>query len=104
VIGGQKSKTSFWPLVTDHWTPLLHFLVRRVLAAAAAELLELQPFRRRFPVLGGRIIPLFAITALQRNNFSGHKHNSWLLALSFQLKPLLVWSGHSCPLACSATN
>jgi hypothetical protein len=43
---------------------LLHFLVRRVLAATAAEFLELQPLRRRLPVLGGRIIPLFAITAL----------------------------------------
>jgi hypothetical protein len=38
--------------------------MRRVLAAAATELFELQTFRRRFPVLGGRIIPLFAITAL----------------------------------------
>jgi hypothetical protein len=46
--------------------------MRRVLAATVAELLELQPFRRRLPVLGGRIIPLFAIAALQRNNFSGH--------------------------------
>jgi hypothetical protein len=38
--------------------------MRRVLAATAAELLELQPFRRRLPVLGGRVIPLFAITTL----------------------------------------
>jgi hypothetical protein len=44
-----------------------------MLAATAAEFLELQPFRRRLPVLGRRIIPLFAITALQRNNFSGHR-------------------------------
>jgi hypothetical protein len=43
-----------------------------VLAATVTELLEFQPFRRRLPVLGGRIIPLFAITALQRNNLSGH--------------------------------
>ena len=43
---------------------LLHFFVRRVLAATVAELLEFQPFRRGLPVLGGRIIPLFAITAL----------------------------------------
>jgi hypothetical protein len=69
-------KIAFWPLVTDHWTLLLHFLMRRVLAATIAELLELQPFRRRLPVLGRRIIPLFAITALQRNNFSGHENNS----------------------------
>jgi hypothetical protein len=61
-------------LGTGYW--LLHFFVRRVLAATAAEFLELQPFRRRLPVLGGRIIPLFAITALQRNNFSGHKNSS----------------------------
>src|SRR5271166_3185469 len=46
--------------------------MRRMLAATAAELLQLQPFRHRLPVLGGRIIPLFAITALQRNNLSGH--------------------------------
>jgi hypothetical protein len=56
-----------------------------MLAATAAEFLELQPLRRRLPVLGGRIIPLFAITALQRNNFSGHENRSWLL--SFWLKP-----------------
>jgi hypothetical protein len=43
---------------------LFHFFMRRVLAATAAELLELQPFRGRLPVLGRRIIPLFAITAL----------------------------------------
>jgi hypothetical protein len=57
-------------------TVLLHFFVRGVLAAAATELFELQPFRGRLPVLGGRIIPVFAITALQRHNFSGHKNNS----------------------------
>jgi hypothetical protein len=43
---------------------LFHFLVRRVLAATVAEFLELQPFRRRLAVLGRRIVPLFAITAL----------------------------------------
>jgi hypothetical protein len=35
-----------------------------VLAATAAEFLEFQPLRRRLAVLRGRIIPLFAITAL----------------------------------------
>jgi hypothetical protein len=44
-----------------------------MLAAPVAELLQVQPVRRRFAVLRCRIIPLFAITALQRNNFSGHK-------------------------------
>jgi hypothetical protein len=61
---GSEIKISFWPLVTDHWTLLLHFLMRRMLAATVAEFLKLQPFRRRLPVLGRRIIPLFAIAAL----------------------------------------
>jgi hypothetical protein len=44
-----------------------------MLAATITEFFEFQPLCRRFPVLGRRIIPLFAITALQRNNLSGHK-------------------------------
>ena len=43
-----------------------------MLAAPVAELFQLQPVRRRFTVLGRRIIPLFAITALHGNDFSGH--------------------------------
>jgi hypothetical protein len=43
---------------------LFHFLVRRVLPATAAEFFELQPLGRRLAVLGRRIVPLFAITAL----------------------------------------
>ncbi len=43
-----------------------------MLAAPVAELLQFQTIRRRFAVLRFRIIPLFAITTLQRNNFSGH--------------------------------
>src|SRR5215467_4283175 len=46
--------------------------MRRMLAATLTELLHLQPVRSRLPVLGGGIVPLFAITALHRNNFSGH--------------------------------
>jgi hypothetical protein len=68
VVGGRDQwseiKTAFWPLVTDQWTLLFHFFMRRMLAATAAEFLELEPLRRRFSVLGRRIIPLFAITAL----------------------------------------
>jgi hypothetical protein len=45
-------------------TQLFHFFMRRMLTATVAEFLELQPFRRRLTVLGRRIIPLFAITAL----------------------------------------
>jgi hypothetical protein len=61
---GSEIKISFWPLVTDHWTLLLHFFMRRMLPATVAKLLKLQPLRRRLPILGRRIIPLFAITAL----------------------------------------
>jgi len=45
-------------------TGLFHFFMDSVLAATAAEFLELQPLGRRLAVLRGRIIPLFAITAL----------------------------------------
>ena len=56
--------------------------MRRMLPATVAELLQFDPVRRRLAVLGLRVIPLFAFTALHRNNFSGHnKNSSWLLAL-----------------------
>jgi hypothetical protein len=62
--------------LTVELTPLLplsfHFFVRRMLPAALAEFLQFQPVRSRLPILGARIVPLFAITALHRNNFSGH--------------------------------
>jgi hypothetical protein len=43
---------------------LLNFLVPCVLAAPLAELLELKPPRGGLLVLGGRVVPLFAIAAL----------------------------------------
>ena len=46
--------------------------MRRMLPATLAKLLHLDPVRSRLPVLGGRVVALFAITALQRNNLSGH--------------------------------
>ena len=46
--------------------------MRRVLAALPAELAHLQPVRRRFPVLGRRVIPVLALGALQLNNFPRH--------------------------------
>ena len=46
--------------------------MRRVLATPSAELLLLDPVRGRLAVLHRRIVPLFAITALQRNDLSGH--------------------------------
>jgi hypothetical protein len=51
---------------------LFHFFVRCVLPAPVAELLQFQTIWRRFAVLRLRIVPLFAITTLQRNNLSGH--------------------------------
>jgi hypothetical protein len=45
-------------------TQLFNFFMRRMLAATAAEFLELQPLGRRLPIFGRRIIPLFAVTAL----------------------------------------
>jgi hypothetical protein len=53
-----------WPDDTHDPIGLLHFFVGGVLAATAAEFLELQPLGRRLAVLGRRIVPLFAITAL----------------------------------------
>src|SRR5580700_986172 len=64
---------------------LFYFLMRRMLPAVVAEFLQLQPLRHSLPILGGRIIPFLALTALQRNNLSRHK------------TPLPVWRGHSCP-------
>ena len=53
----------------------------RVLTAALAKFAELQTIRRGLAVLGRRVIPLLANTALQCNDFSWHL----LLALSRQL-------------------
>jgi hypothetical protein len=55
---------------------LFHFLMRRMLPATLAEFLQLDAIRGRLPVLRGRIVPLFAITALHRNNLSGHETSS----------------------------
>jgi hypothetical protein len=63
---------------------LLHFFMRRMLAAPATELFQFQPVRRRLAVLRRRIVPLFAITALHRNDLSGHKQ-----LLASKIKPKL---------------
>jgi hypothetical protein len=60
----QRAGFSISQLQNFPITQLFHFLMRRVLAATAAEFLELQPLGRRLPVFGRRIIALFAITAL----------------------------------------
>jgi hypothetical protein len=53
-------------------TNLFHFFMRRVLPATLAKLLHLDPVRSRLSILGGRVVALFAVTALHRNDFSGH--------------------------------
>jgi hypothetical protein len=51
--------------ITNHTiAQLFHFFMGGVLTATAAEFLEFQPLGRRFAVLGRRIVPLFAVTAL----------------------------------------
>src|SRR5271167_3708080 len=62
--------------------------MRRMLPATLTEFLQLQPVRSSLPILGGRIVPLFAITALHRNNFSGHENSSWLLAFTTENREL----------------
>ena len=42
----------------------------RVLAARVAKLLRLQPVGMFLPILGGRVIPVLAIVALQRDDFA----------------------------------
>jgi hypothetical protein len=44
--------------------------VTRVLAARIAKLLRFHPVGMFLPILGGRVIPVFAIVALQRDDFS----------------------------------
>ena len=46
--------------------------MRRMLPATAAKLLQLDAIRSRLPVLGRRVVPFLTITALHRNNLSGH--------------------------------
>src|SRR6267143_2298670 len=51
-------------------TKLLHFLVRRLLAARIAKLLCFHPLGMLFLVLRRCVIAVFAIAALQRNDFA----------------------------------
>jgi hypothetical protein len=49
---------------------LLHFLVRRLFAARVAKLLRFQPLGVLFLIFCGRVVAVFAIAALQRNNLA----------------------------------
>ena len=46
--------------------------MRVVLAAVWTELLHFQPFGGGFFVLGAGVVPVFALGALERDNFSWH--------------------------------
>jgi uncharacterized protein involved in response to NO len=46
--------------------------VTGVLAARVAKLLRLHPVGMLLPILGGRVVPVFTIVALQRYDFA-HK-------------------------------
>ena len=59
--------------------------MRRVLPARPAELAEFQPARRGLLILGGGVIAILAITALQRNNLAGHWPSPFRLPLSLGL-------------------
>ena len=59
--------------------PSLRLLVRPVLAAAAAELPELQALRRRLLILRRHVITTFAFRALQHNVIAWHKSLPTLL-------------------------
>jgi hypothetical protein len=59
--------------ITQSPIPSLHFLVRRVLAALAAELAEFQPPGRRLLILGGGVVAVFALSTLQGHDVSWHK-------------------------------
>jgi len=51
---------------------LLGFAVRLVLPAVGAELLHFETFCCGFFVLGVRVVPVFALGALERDDFSWH--------------------------------
>jgi hypothetical protein len=61
---------------------LLRFLVRLVLAAAVTELLELETAGGRLLVLGGGVVPLLALSALQCHNLT---HFKFLSAVSVRV-------------------
>src|SRR6266478_7253162 len=67
-----------FPLSSSDQIRLLNFFMTRVLAARITKLLRLHPVGMLLPIFGGRVIPVFAIVALQRDDFA-HKPSSKLL-------------------------
>jgi hypothetical protein len=63
---------------------LLNFLVPGVLAARIAKLPGLHAFGVLLLVLGGRVVAVFAIAALQRNDFSHNLVSFYYPALNLR--------------------
>ena len=61
---------SWFESLSTNYEPLFHFAVQRVLPVVTAELLQLELFCRRFPVLGRRVIPTLTLGALERDDLS----------------------------------
>ena len=68
-------------------TDLFRLFVCGMLAATIAKLRELEPTRGRLLVLRRRVIPLLALSALQRHNFPHFK--------SFEKQLSVLWSQFS---------
>jgi hypothetical protein len=66
---------------------LLHFLVRRLLPARIAKLLRFHPFGMLLLILRSRVVAVFAIAALQRNDFA---HESKSLQIFKNFKSFLL--------------
>ena len=69
----KLNQNSFYlSLVTCHLSLLFRFLVVSVATAEAAELAELQAFRRRLLILGRNIVTMLTFRALQHNIIARH--------------------------------
>ncbi len=86
--------------------------MRRVLAALPAKLAELQTVRGCFPVLGRGVVFVFALRALQLNNFPGHELLPSKLVSSLRDSDSLLlahpalprWANEFRPSGCSAVK
>jgi hypothetical protein len=66
----RTSRARFLAPAASPLKHLFHFFVRRVLTARFAKLSRLEPVGMLLPVLRSRVISVFAVVALQRDNFS----------------------------------
>ena len=71
----NKTSQPYFTLLPTAREYLLHFFVRRVLAARFAKLTRLEPVSMFLPVLRSRVISVLTFVALQRNNFT-HSYRS----------------------------